>query len=168
MSKYRARLPQLATDRLFLTDAGMETHLIFNEGVELPFFASFDLMKNDDGMAQVRRYYERFIALAKHRGLGFVFEAPTWRANADWAAKLGYTTDSLAQINRRTIALMAAMRDEFEAPETPIVISGNIGPRGDGYQPGRLMSIERGAGLSRRADQRVRRHAKPTSSARSR
>ena len=92
MAKYRTRLPQLAADRLFLTDAGMETHLIFNEGVELPFFASFDLMKNDEGIAQVRRYYERFIALAKHRGLGFVFEAPTWRANADWAAKLGYTT----------------------------------------------------------------------------
>jgi homocysteine S-methyltransferase len=142
MAKYRARLPQLAADRLFLTDAGMETFLIFHEGVELPFFASFDLMKNEEGIAQVRRYYERFIALARHRGLGFVFEAPTWRANADWAAKLGYDTKMLAQINRRTIAFMAAMRDEFETSETPIVISGNIGPRGDGYSPDRMMSAD--------------------------
>lgn len=141
MSKYRTRLPQLA-DRLFLTDAGMETFLIFHEGVELPFFASFDLMKNEEGVAHVRRYYERFIALARQRGLGFVFEAPTWRANADWAAKLGYDAKALAQINRRTIALMAQMRDELETAETPIVISGNIGPRGDGYAPDRTMSAD--------------------------
>ena len=89
MPKYRTRLPQLS-DRLFLTDAGMETFLIFHEGVELPYFASFDLMKSQEGAAQVRRYYERFIAMARKRGLGFVLESPTWRANADWAAKLGY------------------------------------------------------------------------------
>jgi homocysteine S-methyltransferase len=141
MAKYRKRLPQLS-DRLFLTDAGMETFLIFHEGVELPFFASFDLMKNEEGAARVRRYYERFIALARHRGLGFVFEAPTWRANRDWGAKLGYDAQALAQINRRTIAFMASMRDEFEAPETPIVISGNIGPRGDGYKPDQIMSAK--------------------------
>ena len=140
MAKYRARLPQLTADKLFLTDAGMETFLIFHEGVELPFFASFDLMKNEEGVAHVRRYYERFIALARHRGLGFVFEAPTWRANPDWAAKLGYDKTTLAAIDRRTIALMALMRDEFETPDTPIVISGNIGPRGDGYNPQHTMS----------------------------
>jgi homocysteine S-methyltransferase len=141
MAKYRTRLPQLA-DKLFLTDAGMETFLIFHEGIELPFFASFDLMKNEEGIMHVRRYYERFIALARHRGLGFVFEAPTWRANADWASKLGYDAKTLAQINRRTIAFMAAMRDEFETSETPIVISGNIGPRGDGYNPDRMMRAD--------------------------
>ena len=139
MSKYRARLPQLA-DKLFLTDAGMETFLIFHEGVDLPYFASFDLMKNDDGVAQVRRYYERFIAMAKARGLGFVLESPTWRANLDWAGKLGYTRATLSDINRRTIALMAQMRDEHESADTPIVISGNIGPRGDGYSPDHIMS----------------------------
>ena len=89
MAKYRTRLPQLS-EKLFLTDAGMETFLIFHEGVDLPYFASFDLMKSEDGIAHIRRYYERFIAMARHRGLGFVLESPTWRANRDWAAKLGY------------------------------------------------------------------------------
>ncbi len=89
MAKYRTRLPQLS-DRLFLTDAGMETYLIFHEGAELPCFASFDLMKNDAGVAQVRRYYARYAAMARDAGLGFVFETPTWRANRDWAAKVGY------------------------------------------------------------------------------
>ncbi len=139
MAKYRTRLPQLS-DRLFLTDAGMETFLIFHEGVELPYFASFDLMKDADGIAQVRRYYERFIALAKHRRLGFVLESPTWRANRDWAAKLGYDAQALAEANRRSIALMAEMRDAHETPASPIVISGNVGPRGDGYSPDRIMS----------------------------
>ena len=140
MGKYRARLPQLS-EQLFLTDAGMETYLIFHEGLDLPYFASFDLMKNEDGIAHVRRYYERFIAMARQRGLGFVLESPTWRANADWAAKLGYDRQARAEINRRTIALMAQMRDEHETPQTPIVISGNIGPQGDGYSPDRMMSV---------------------------
>ena len=141
MAKYRTRLPQLS-DRLFLTDAGMETCLIFQEGIELPFFAAFDLMRNEEGAAHVRRYYERFIAMARRRGLGFVLESPTWRANPDWARKLGYNASTLAAINARAIELMVQLRDEYETPDTSIVISGNIGPRGDGYAPDRLMSAD--------------------------
>ena len=139
MPKYRTRLPQLS-DRLFLTDAGMETYLIFHEGAELPCFASFDLMKSDAGVAQVRRYYARYATMARDAGLGFVFETPTWRANRDWGAKVGYDAQALADVNRRAVALMAEMRAEYETPRSPMVISGNIGPRGDGYNPERMMS----------------------------
>jgi homocysteine S-methyltransferase len=142
MAKYRTRLPQLAADKLFLTDAGMETFLIFHEGIELPYFASFDLMKNEEGSAQVRRYYERYATMARDAGLGFVFETPTWRANRDWAAKLGYADAALADMNRCAVALMAEMREQFETRESPMVISGNIGPRGDGYSPDRMMSAD--------------------------
>lgn len=144
MAKYRAQLPQL-TDKLFLTDAGMETFLIFHEGVDLPHFASFDLMKTPKGMTQVRDYYARFAQLARDQGLGFVFESPTWRANRDWAAKLGYDKKTLADINRRCIALMAAMRDEYETSQSPMVISGNIGPRGDGYRADAMMTAREAA-----------------------
>ena len=89
MSKYRNKLPQLS-DRVFLTDGGLETTLIFHEGIELPFFASFDLFKNKTGIAQLRAYYECYIEMAKKAGVGFVLEGATWRANPDWAAKLGY------------------------------------------------------------------------------
>jgi homocysteine S-methyltransferase len=140
MAKYRTRLPQLAPDKLFLTDAGMETYLIFHEGAELPYFASFDLLKNDAGIAQVRSYYARYATMAREAGLGFVFETPTWRANRDWAAKLGYDAKALADMNRRAVALMAQMRSEFETPRSPMVISGNIGPQGDGYRPDAMMS----------------------------
>jgi S-methylmethionine-dependent homocysteine/selenocysteine methylase len=133
MSKYRNNLPQLA-DRLFLTDGGLETTLIFHEGVELPHFASFDLMKSRTGVAKLRAYYARYITMAKEHRLGFILESHTWRANRDWAAKLGYAAADLAEANRAAIALMADLRDKYETPQTPIVISGNIGPRGDGYK----------------------------------
>jgi homocysteine S-methyltransferase len=141
MAKYRGHLPQL-TDKLFLTDAGMETCLIFHEGIDLPHFASFDLMKTDKGMTQVRDYYARFAQLARDKKLGFVFESPTWRANREWADKLGYDKRSLADINRRCIALMSTMRDEYETPQSPMVISGNIGPRGDGYRADAMMTAQ--------------------------
>jgi S-methylmethionine-dependent homocysteine/selenocysteine methylase len=140
-AKYRSRLPQL-TDRIFLTDAGMETTLIFHEGIDLPLFASFALLKSADGVERTRRYYASYCKLARDAGLGFVLESPTWRANRDWAAKLGYTQSTLADINRKAIEVMAGLRDEYETPRSPMVISGNIGPRGDGYQPGKLMSAK--------------------------
>jgi homocysteine S-methyltransferase len=140
-AKYRARLPQLS-DQVFLTDGGMETTLIYHEGVDLPHFASFDLLKNAEGIARVRGYYARYAKMAKDAGLGFVLESPTWRANADWAAKLGYSRMALAGINRKAIDLMVELRNQFESARSPMVISGNIGPRGDGYVPGKTMSAQ--------------------------
>ncbi len=139
MVKYRSKLPQL-DGKLFLTDGGMETTLIFHDGIDLPYFASFDLLKDEAGRRHVRGYYARYAKMARDAGLGFVLESPTWRANADWAAKLGYDEARLAEINRIAISVMAEVRAEHETPASPMVISGNIGPRGDGYDPSRKMS----------------------------
>jgi len=133
MPKYRAQLPQLS-GRLFLTDGGLETTLIFHEGVELPYFASFDLLKAASGIARISDYYERYIAIAKRNGAGFVLEGATWRANPDWAEKIGYSRAELAVANRAAVDLMVSLRDVHESDRTPIVISANIGPRGDGYK----------------------------------
>jgi S-methylmethionine-dependent homocysteine/selenocysteine methylase len=130
---YRAHLPQLE-DRLFLTDGGIETVLIFHEGLELPAFAAFDLLKDEAGTEALRRYYEPYAALARDRGLGFVLESPTWRANPDWGAAIGYSLDDLGTLNRKAIALMEELRDRH-ADVRPIVISGCIGPQSDGYSP---------------------------------
>ena len=139
MSKYRNALPQLAGGR-FLTDGGLETTLIFHDGLELPHFASFDLLKSEGGREQLRGYMKRYIALAKRAGIGFVLEAVTWRANPDWAEKLGYSREALAKANRDAIALMVGLRRAHESPQTPMVISGNIGPRGDGYKADNRMT----------------------------
>src|SRR5688500_20179136 len=100
MPRYRNALPQLG-DRLFLTDGGLETTLIFHEGIELPDFAAFDLLKSPDGERTLRTYYRTYADLAVRFGTGLILEAPTWRANADWGARLGYTSETLGAANRR-------------------------------------------------------------------
>ncbi|MFC5069366.1 homocysteine S-methyltransferase family protein [Flaviflagellibacter deserti] len=139
MPKYRNDLPQLG-DTLFLTDSGLETTLIFHDGMELPHFASFDLLKTAAGRKRLRDYYELHARTAVENRMGFVLESVTWRANPDWAKKLGYDARSLAFANRDAIDMLVDIRREFETPASPMVISGNLGPRGDGYDPGRLMS----------------------------
>lgn len=141
-AKYRARLPQLSPDQVFLTDGGMETTLIFHESLDLPLFMAFPLLNDPAGIAKIRAYYHRYCRMAQDAGLGFVLESPTWRANADWAAKIGYSREALADINRKAIALMEEMRAAFESPRSPMPISGNIGPRGDGYVPDKMMSAQ--------------------------
>jgi S-methylmethionine-dependent homocysteine/selenocysteine methylase len=139
MSTYRKHLPQLASD-LFMTDGGMETTLMFHDGVDLPHFAAFDLLKDDAGIERLRRYYERYVAIARERRLGIVLESPTWRASADWGAKLGYDAERLAGANRKAIGLLLEIRAAWQTPRTPVVVSGNLGPRGDGYRADSRMS----------------------------
>lgn len=144
MARYRNALPQL-TDRMFTTDGGLETTLIFHQGIELPAFAAFDLFSRPDGLARLRAYYDSYAALAHSIGLGFILESPTWRANRDWGARLGYDAQALATSNRAAIELMRELRDAYDSPDTPMVISGNIGPRGDGYVIDRAMSAAEAA-----------------------
>ena len=139
MPRYRKQLPQLS-DRIFLTDGGLETTLIFHEGADLPLFSAFDLLKTREGAAMIRRYYERYAMLAQQRKCGLVLEAATWRASRDWGERLGNSPEALANANRHAIALMVDIREEFETPSSPMVLSGALGPRGDGYQPDIMMS----------------------------
>lgn len=140
MSPYRHHLPQLG-ERLFLADSGLETTLIFHDGIDLPYFAAFVLLEDAAGRARLRRYFEEHIAIARDAGAGIVLETPTWRANADWGAKLGYDAARLAAVNRAAVAQLAELREALETPATPIVISGNLGPRGDGYVADHKMGI---------------------------
>ena len=141
LARYRHRLPQLDADRLFLTDGGLETTLIFHEGWELPNFESYVLLDSDRGRAAIRAYFDRYVPLAVAAGAGFVLECPTWRANPSWGPRNGYDPDRLAKANRDAVSMMQAIRAVYETPTTPMPISGNLGPRGDGYEAGRIMSI---------------------------
>jgi S-methylmethionine-dependent homocysteine/selenocysteine methylase len=141
MPTYRQALPQL-TDKLFLTDGGIETTLAFQQGWELPYFAAFDLLRRDGGAAALKAYYRPYAELARTHGLGLVLESPTWRASADWGRRLAYSDAELAEVNRTSIALLHELRAEYETPDTPVVVSGCVGPRGDGYRPGELMSVD--------------------------
>lgn len=144
MSYYRKNLPQL-NGRLFLTDGGLETTLVFHEGIELPCFAAFGLLGEAWGRETLRRYYRRYADIAIGADCGFVLESPTWRANPDWGTALGYGTEQLAGLNRDAIMLMEEIRDEYAGRVGPVVISGAIGPRGDGYVAGEKMSASEAA-----------------------
>jgi homocysteine S-methyltransferase len=140
MSLYRNQLPQL-DNRLFLTDGGLETTLVFHKGLDLPCFAAFDLLKDDAGVAILREYFEPYLEAARRHRAGFILEAPTWRANPDWAAKLGYDAPALDAANRRAIELLVELRAAY-ADDQPFVISGNLGPRGDGYRADERMTAD--------------------------
>jgi homocysteine S-methyltransferase len=141
MAKYRNDLPQ-HHGGIFLTDGGMETTLIFHEGIDLPHFAAFVLLDNPEGREKLKQYYASYLAVARDHGTGFVLDSPTWRANPDWGAKLGYDAAALKAINVRSIAFLEELRAGWERPNAPCVISGAIGPRGDGYKAGNMAADE--------------------------
>jgi S-methylmethionine-dependent homocysteine/selenocysteine methylase len=126
---------------LFVTDGGMETTLIFRDGLDLPEFASFVLLDDDAGVDALRGYYESYAELASELGAGIVLDTPTWRASSDWGERLGYDEVRLAGVNRRGVALLQALRDR-RGDDPPILVSGCLGPRGDGYVVGETMDAE--------------------------
>jgi S-methylmethionine-dependent homocysteine/selenocysteine methylase len=138
-ARYRAGLPQLEGG-LFLTDGGIETTLIFHEGLDLPAFAAFDLLKDESGTTALRRYFEPYAALAREYEVGFVLESPTWRASPRWALEIGHTERQLDELNRKAISLMEELRDDYETDAAPIVISGCVGPQDDGYNPATILT----------------------------
>ena len=143
MNNFRNPLPQLSqqfSQQLFLTDGGIETELIFKSGFELPLFASFPLVEQRAGRDAILRYYQPYLQRANRSQCGFILESPTWRASHDWGQQLGYTDRTLADANRAAISLLADLRCQYQRPTTPIVISGCIGPRGDGYRVAQRMS----------------------------
>jgi homocysteine S-methyltransferase len=102
----------------------METTLIHRDGLELPEFATFPLLDDDAGTEALRSYYASYARLADELGAGLVLDTPTWRANSDWGAKLGYDEAALADVNRRAVALLLELRRD----EPPLLVSGCIGP----------------------------------------
>jgi homocysteine S-methyltransferase len=136
VSGFREALPQLGSS-FFLTDGGIETTLIFLEGLELPDFAAFDLLKRKEGEAALRKYFRTYARLAERFRTGLILESATWRASTDWGARLGYSAKEMAAANRRAVRLLEEIRGEFSGKA---VINGCVGPRGDGYNPDKKMS----------------------------
>ena len=134
MSRYRHHLPQL-DGGLFLNDAGLETDLIFNHGIDIPEFAAHTLLANEQGHGALHQYMEGFLALACTIGAGFVLDTQTWRAQSHFGEELGQDAASLREANRLAVEFASGLRDESAENTGPIVINGLVGPRGDAYAP---------------------------------
>lgn len=135
-----ATLPQL--DSPCLTDAGLETDMLFNRGLDLPHFAAITLLGTHQGRRALDDYFRGFLELANRMGCGLILESATWRASPDWAEPLGISQAQLDALNREAVALLVRLQEEYSSATSPVIVSGCIGPRGDGYDPGRIMSVE--------------------------
>ena len=141
MTQYRNNLPQLSGD-LFITDGGIETTMVFHENLDMPEFAAFTLLDSPQGVEALTRYFHTHCKIAVSHRVGFILEAITWRASLDWASKLGYPKQALDEIIHRSVDFLLPFREQYENDQTKIVISGCLGPRGDGYVPGEKMSAK--------------------------
>jgi homocysteine S-methyltransferase len=141
MTIYRQALPQLSGD-LFLSDAGLETDLMFNEGIEIPDFATHTLLPKPEGRAALARYYRKFLLLARERKAGFILDTQTWKAHMRWAEDLGATVDDLIRATRESVEFAKTVRSEFSDNDGPIVISGVVGPCGDAYAPEKIFTAD--------------------------
>jgi S-methylmethionine-dependent homocysteine/selenocysteine methylase len=148
MPRFRESLPQL-TGRPFLTEGGIGTTLLFHENVDLPHFAHFPLLLNEKGRATLARFFEPYLELAKRYRVGMILDTPTWRANADWGAKLGYDAVALAEVNQMAAGFLDALRRRHAQLDLPLVINGVIGPRGDGYTAEEATSAEEASAYHR-------------------
>lgn len=135
----KSRLLPHITKQVFLTDGGLETTLIHLMGIDLPYHAAFPLLDSVEGRDALRGYYRRFIDIAERTGAGFVLESPTWRASSDWGAMLGYSPRRIEEVNRAAIELMVWLRNRFRGTG-PVVISGSLGPRGEGYSADEVLT----------------------------
>ena len=124
-------MTELLGDITWVTDGGLETDLLFNKGIDLPEFAAFPLVEDSHLVEVLEAYYADYAAIAAAVGAGLVLETPTWRANPDWAALLGYDAARLEAINHRAVELMRTVADKADVSSS--LISGVVGPRGDGY-----------------------------------
>jgi S-methylmethionine-dependent homocysteine/selenocysteine methylase len=124
----------LTTTRPWPADAGLETFAIFLEGRDLPQFASFALLEDAEGRAILARWFERFVALARAGGTGFVLDTTTWRANMGWADALGLDAAGIARVNAEAVDYAKSFRARHETADLPILVNGLVGPSGDGYR----------------------------------
>jgi homocysteine S-methyltransferase len=134
MARYRQALPQL-DGSTFLCDAGLETDLIFNHGIEIREFAAHTLMEDDQDRQALSDYFQGFLSLARDSGCGYILDTQTWKAHPHWADDLNESHEQQEQANRDSVAFISALRDQYASNTGAIVLNAIVGPRGDAYAP---------------------------------
>ena len=130
----------LGTERLYLTDGGMETWLFFVKGFEAPEFAAITLMEDEGARSAMREYFEEFLAMAEHARTGFVLDTNTWRGCVEWAPKLGITKEELLRLSAEAVRFAKSIQAKWQERVPEILLNGVVGPAGDGYAPGKVPS----------------------------
>ena len=129
----RKRLAPQAEGKLYLTEGGQETEVMYRFGHELPEFAMYPLLDRPEAMAALTGMYQRYLEVAARNGFSVLMGGLDYRASPDWGAKLGYSPEELAQAQLRCIDFLRTVAEPFRARIPEILISGVAGPRGDAY-----------------------------------
>jgi homocysteine S-methyltransferase len=123
--------------RTFLTFAGDETYLLYIQGFPLREFCAFEVFGDDHAWRRMQDELLRPIAdAAAANGMGLLAGSLVWRASSDYVTRLD--AGDVAAVNRRAVERTRAFLDEWRAGnpaarDCPVVLTGDIGPRGDGY-----------------------------------
>ncbi len=126
--------------RTYLTEGGIETYMQYKKGHEIRHFCLFDLMNDKAAMADLREYHVQLIEAALKHKTGAVLDGVHYRTSRDWGSLLGYSPQELDEMITRGIEFYKGLAREFETPDSPMPVSGVVGPRGDAYNLSHIMS----------------------------
>jgi S-methylmethionine-dependent homocysteine/selenocysteine methylase len=132
-------LDDLRHGRTFLTPGGTETFLLFQQGFPLREGCAFEVFDDDAAWARLQDEYLRpILATAAAHGQGVLLDTLVWRAHPDFISLLGYRAEDLGRFNQlaveRTRDVVASWRSRAGAADVPVLLTADVGPRGDGYQ----------------------------------
>ena len=130
-------LPQMR-GRDMTCGGGFETWLQYIDGFELRHFCAFELLNDKRGLACLKDFQRKLVEAAVANGFGVINEGLHYRASRDWGELIGFSREGLEEINIRGIEFYRDFAREYESPETPMIVGGVIGPRGDAYNVGRI------------------------------
>lgn len=130
------RLPQ-QDGQLMTSAGGFETWLQYVDGFKLRHFCAFELLDDARGRACLADYHRKVAEAAVANGFGVINEGLHYRASRDWGELIGYSREALEEINIRGIDFYKDFAKTYASPETPMLVGGVIGPRGDAYNVGR-------------------------------
>lgn len=119
--------------RLYLTEGGIETEIMYRWGHELPEFAMYPLLDHPKAMADMRTMYRSYLDVVATHGLAALMGGLDYRASPDWGALLGYSAARLEEANLASIAFLRELAAEYADDIETILIQGFVGPRGDAY-----------------------------------
>ena len=125
--------------RIYLTDGGFETSLIFHEGLDLPAFAACTRLDDAEGRAAMRRYFDGYLGIAETEKTGFVLDTATWRSGVHWAGAVGRDPQDMLRLSREAVQFALLIRERWANRVHPILVNGVVGPAGDGYRPEEML-----------------------------
>lgn len=128
--------PPRLDDRIYITEGGIETEILYKWGFELPEFSMYPLLDNADAMKTIHAMFDRVFAAAAAHDAGIVLAGLDYRASPDWAEKIGYSRDQLDAFIHRNIAFLKGRREAHADRVRDVYIAATCGPRGDAYGTG--------------------------------